>query len=490
MSAYETELEFLLEREKTIKEICAELNNFTDLRKTLQSIINHIKVLVRCEIIGIRLKEQGDFPYYVHEGYSKEFLILENSLCKKDAKGNKICDAGKKRYMLECMCGNVLQGRVDSTHDFFTEKGSFWTNDVTLFSTTAKNKGVGELRNVCNKFGCNSIALIPIKSRDEIVGLIQLNSYKKDMFSRDLIGYLEAIGEQVGLAIHNNIIFEKLQKQLEQEQKLVKEKESLDLAKTEFFANITHELKTPINILLGAIQVIDFKITQGQEENFSEKLCSYLNMMKQNSYRLLRLVNNIIDQSKVDSGFLKLNLRNFNIINVIESITLSIADYAKNKGIELIFDTETEEKVMAIDDYKLERIMLNLLSNAIKFTDQGGQILVNIKDKDDKVLIHIKDTGIGIPEDKLSIIFDRFGQVDKTLARNREGSGIGLSLVKSFVNMHEGSISVSSKYGEGSEFIIEFPVRVVEEEDVVLENHLYGNNVEKINIEFCDLYNY
>jgi signal transduction histidine kinase len=184
---------------------------------------------------------------------------------------------------------------------------------------------------------------------------------------------------------------------------------------------------------------------------------------------------------------LKLNLKNYDIVNVVEDIALSVADYVEDKGIELIFDTDVEEKRMAVDVDKIERVILNLLSNAIKFTNGGGQILVNLWDKGESVLIAVKDTGVGIPKDKLDIIFDRFGQVDKTLSRNREGSGIGLSLVKSIVEMHEGDIMVQSKVDEGSEFIIELPVRLAPENETS-DNILYETRVEKVSIEFSDIY--
>lgn len=166
---------------------------------------------------------------------------------------------------------------------------------------------------------------------------------------------------------------------------------------------------------------------------------------------------------------------------------MSVVSYVESKGINLIFDTDVEEKIMNFDADKIERIILNLLSNSIKFTNPEGSIYVNMMDMDDSISISIKDTGVGIPDDKLQMIFERFGQVDKTLRRNSEGTGIGLCLVKSFVEMHGGSIQVKSKVGEGSEFIIKLP-DVITEEKHNEESSTYETNIERINIEFSDIY--
>ncbi len=257
---------------------------------------------------------------------------------------------------------------------------------------------------------------------------------------------------------------------------------------TEFFSNISHELKTPLNVILGAIQILnlphDFELPQPFEENLNK----YHRVMKQNCYRLLRLVNNLIDLSKFDSGFLKLNLSNQNIVSVVEEITLSVADYVESRGLSITFDTDCEEKVIAVDADKIERIILNLLSNSIKFTDKDGSILISIGDKGEMVSISVRDTGIGIPKDKLETIFERFGQVDKTLTRNREGSGIGLSLVKTLVEMHGGVIKISSMEGKGSEVYIELPVKVLDDEASANRAVVSRTNVENINVEFSDIY--
>ncbi len=164
---------------------------------------------------------------------------------------------------------------------------------------------------------------------------------------------------------------------------------------------------------------------------------------------------------------------------------MSVSDYIKSKGVNIIFDTDDEERIIAVDADKIERIMLNLLSNAVKFTDKGGEILVNIEN----VRISVKDSGIGIPEEKIKLIFDRFAQVDNSLIRNKEGSGIGLSLVKLLIEMHGGYIKVNSTVGEGSEFIVELPVTLTQSNEMEsLDYYNCDNKIEKILIEFSDIY--
>lgn len=212
--------------------------------------------------------------------------------------------------------------------------------------------------------------------------------------------------------------------------------------------------------------------------------------MEQNCYRLLRLVNNLIDITKIDAGYFSINKINYDIVNLIEDITLSVAEYIENKGLSVVFDTDVEEKIIACDPEKIERIMLNLLSNAVKFTPRGGKIMVNVENGERKICIKVKDTGKGIPREKLNSIFERFVQVDKSLAREHEGSGIGLSLVKALVELHGGTISVKSKENCGSEFIIYLPCKLVDNkisnENI---NEIGENCIEKINVEFSDIYN-
>ena len=261
-----------------------------------------------------------------------------------------------------------------------------------------------------------------------------------------------------------------------------------DRIKTEFFANISHELKTPINVIFSALQLYESNLKECLDCNITSNCHKYINSMKQNCYRLLRLANNLIDITKIDVGYFEIHKINSNIINLIENITLSVANYIESKELSLIFDTDIEEKIIACDPNKIERIILNLISNAIKFTNATGSIFVNILDKGDTVEISIKDTGVGMDKKHLDDIFKKFHQVDKSLSRKAEGSGIGLSLVKSIVELHGGKISAKSKPDEGSIFKIELPARTIENQKVIEVNKFVNSKIEMINVEFSDIY--
>ena len=254
----------------------------------------------------------------------------------------------------------------------------------------------------------------------------------------------------------------------------------------EFLANISHELKTPLNVIFSAVQLFSMYCNNGSLDEKKNSIIKYIDSIKQNSYRLSKLINNIVDSSKIEAGFFEINLSNNNIVEVVENIVMSITNFTESKGLNIIFDTNVEEKIIACDQEKIERIVLNLISNAIKFSNDGDEIFVQVMDKYEFIEISVKDNGIGIKEKNLEMIFDRFKQVDKSLSRNTEGSGIGLSLVKSIVELHGGSIKVESVFGKGSKFIVRLPVK-----EVIQQNMLFSNNIrnisENIQLELSDV---
>jgi two-component system, OmpR family, phosphate regulon sensor histidine kinase PhoR len=325
------------------------------------------------------------------------------------------------------------------------------------------------------------------------IGLVLLIDSKQLLYSNLVNVFITIILAQIG-SIMNYSYFAKdflnkksiMQSKLELEVTNQKLKEYENL-RTDFLANISHELRTPLNVIYSAKQMVDVSL---KENNFDiYKINKYLKMIAQNTYRLLRLINNLIDITKIDACGFEVKPINTDIVKIVEDITLSVADYIESKGITLTFDTEVEEQVIVCDPDKIERVILNLLSNAVKFTELNGDILVNVFIEESNVCISVKDTGIGIPEDMQNLIFDRFIQVDKSIKRTHEGSGIGLALVKSLVEMHGGKVSVKSKLGEGSEFIITLPViKLTEVEEEVTLIDYRERHIERINIEFSDIY--
>ncbi|CAH2213041.1 ATP-binding protein [Tepidibacter aestuarii] len=278
-------------------------------------------------------------------------------------------------------------------------------------------------------------------------------------------------------------------KKAEENMKLLNKTIEYERLRAEFFANISHEFRTPINVILGAIQLMDIYLNNITDLKYYEKCINLKKSMKQNCYRLIRLVNNLIDITKIDSGFLQLNLTNYDIVKIVRDITFSISEFAKLKCLNLEFCREIDEKIIECDPDKIERILLNLLSNAIKFTRSGDKISVNIKQQGKEIIISLKDSGIGIKKENLDLIFERFRQVNKSLTRENEGSGIGLSLVKLLVEMHGGTIDVKSEYGKGSEFIVKLPVKLAKDsKDNNPIKHIESDKVEKISIEFSDIY--
>lgn len=275
------------------------------------------------------------------------------------------------------------------------------------------------------------------------------------------------------------------------ERELIKSKEKIevaDRARTEFFTNVSHELKTPLNIIYTANQMIN--ITAKNDNYRSEKFLWYLNITKQNADRLQRLIGNLIDITKIDDSNFNINKTNIDIVLIVENIVQSAAGYIESQGISVVFDTEFEELIMACDIDSIERIILNLLSNAIKFTEKGGRIFVSIGKINDNIYIRVEDTGIGIPKNMQDEIFNRFFKIDKSTYRKKEGSGIGLALVKSLVELHGGTISVKSEINCGSIFTVTLPIVLLEESKELEENIQVKNNEERVQIEFSDIYNW
>lgn len=289
---------------------------------------------------------------------------------------------------------------------------------------------------------------------------------------------IETLGDKREYVVTYLDISQIINKELELEKMKVYNKE-----KIEFMSNISHELRTPINIFYSTIQLLDISLLKS-DKDFREVYAKYKRTLHVNCKRMLRLINNVVDISKIETGILKGKFDYYNLISIVEDVTLSVVNYAHLKSINIQFDTNEEEFITKCDPSMMERVLLNLLSNAIKFTPENKNIYVNIYVNDDFAEINIKDEGIGISKSDKAAIFERFVQADKSLTRENEGSGIGLSIVKSIIDLHGGYISVESEVGEGSTFKIILPNRY----DGYINYKIYDINNYNTELELSDIY--
>ncbi len=255
----------------------------------------------------------------------------------------------------------------------------------------------------------------------------------------------------------------------------------------EMFTTISHELKTPLNVIFSGSQLLDMYLEDDSVIDI-EKMQYSNKIIKQNCYRLTKLINNILDISKIESGFYQLSLENHDIVAMTGKTVNSVAEHIKLNGLKINFTPKVDHLIIGFDSSKIERVLLNLISNAIKCSNIGGVIDVNLECKDQYVEISVQDNGIGMEERNLALIFDKYKQIDTSLNRISEGNGIGLYLTKSIVKLHEGEISVRSILGQGSIFTIKLPMRTVAGENRGLNRGIGNDTVEAIKIELSDIY--
>ncbi len=322
--------------------------------------------------------------------------------------------------------------------------------------------------------GVRAYACHPLMAGNEIFGTLAFGTRKKDSFKEDELMLMKAVAESAAVSLRRKRTEEKLceqAKELEQKNRLI----------TDFFINVSHEFKTPLTIIKLAAELLEYNMKNEKPE----KISSYLGMIRSNSNRLTKLVGNLLDITKVDAGFMSPKRSLVDIVGLLENIVQSIRLYASKRALAVDFLSNLPSRLIFTDSGFIERIALNLLSNAIKHTHKGGSIGIELHTRGNKMLLAVKDNGEGIPDDKKDIIFDRFRQVNTSLARSNEGCGIGLALSKSLTELLGGRIWLKSEYGKGSSFFVELPYDHTNSDQTVVTS---PENIEStVAIEFSDI---
>jgi signal transduction histidine kinase len=242
----------------------------------------------------------------------------------------------------------------------------------------------------------------------------------------------------------------------EAENLLIQEKivaENANKAKSEFLANMSHELRTPLNSIIGFSQIL----SRNKANNLDNKELKYLSNIQNSGKHLLELINDILDISKIQNGKMEFYPELLDISDICDEVCPIIYPLVKEKSISLECEVQQSARLVKADKSKFIQILHNLLSNAAKFTPENGQIYIEVKSVDENLQVAVSDTGIGIPEEQQRCIFDSFKQIDSSASREHEGTGLGLALVKEYVEMHGGNIWVESEVGHGSTFTFTIP---------------------------------
>lgn len=482
-------------RPKTLAHICDESDKSVlengDKEFVEDKIIND-NIETRYEIFKALLNNDkdkvkiGGIAKFISEDKSLQISINENS--NKIMNNPKILNSSSVYYGIlkdlksAVKCNEVGLYLYDKNknamilNNHFGEDEAFFEESYNITMDIEKNYFYNYECKIEEKLNFNSVKYIYLlKINNNLLGCIHIyyeNKPKK--INEEFIKYICIILSFI------------------KDKKNLKHAVEIESLKTEFFANLSHEFKTPLNIILSTVQLVMNYIEVNNEYPDYNMFNKCLSNIKQNSYRILKIANNLIDMSKIDGNFYSINMGNYNIVEVVENIVQSLAEYMKDNKRNIIFDTMEEEIITACDPDQIERIILNLLSNAMKFTSHGGNIYVDmeVNDRCNKVIIKISNDGEKINfEDRLRI-FERFTQSESLLTRRAEGTGIGLTLVKSLVKLHNGEVYVNTEFEEGTQFCIELPIRKMKnfKNNNVREKSIVSK-VEKFNIEFSDIYN-
>jgi signal transduction histidine kinase len=295
--------------------------------------------------------------------------------------------------------------------------------------------------------GYRAVVAVPLIREDHLIGALTMNRKRPGVFAPETIELLQTFATQSALAIQNARLFRELADKSRQ----------LEIAsqhKSEFLANMSHELRTPLNAIIGFSEVLSDRMFG----ELNEKQEEYLKDIYASGTHLLSLINDILDLSKIEAGRMELELTDFDLRTALDNAIILVRERAARHGISLHKSFDERLGQIQADERKVRQVVLNLLSNAIKFTPEGGRIDVGAVSKDGAVAISVSDTGIGIAPEDQEKVFEEFRQVG-TAAKKIEGTGLGLTLCRKFVELHGGRIWVKSQEGAGSTFTFTIPVR-------------------------------
>ena len=303
------------------------------------------------------------------------------------------------------------------------------------------------------RFGHRTILAVPLLREGVAIGSIGLRRTTAQLFTEAQVGLLETFADQAVIAIENARLFEEVQARTRELAKTVEHLENASQHKSQFVANMSHELRTPLAAILGYAELMQ----DGLYEPLGQKALDAVTRIRTNGRHLLGLINSVLDIAKIESGQFNLNIAEYAIESVVETVRAATESLAQSKNLALKTEVAKSLPIGLGDEQRLTQVLLNLVGNAIKFTDRG-EVRVTAKAINGHFAINVADTGPGIPEHERTRVFEQFHQIDSSSTRAQGGTGIGLAIARAIVERHGGRIWVESTMGQGSTFRMVLPV--------------------------------
>ncbi|MBT1702835.1 ATP-binding protein [Chryseosolibacter indicus] len=400
-----------------------QLTTLTQLGKTLTDAKNKEDVYKRT--IDTVSTNQKDFPFVLIYEVKENQAVLVNASDSGSDKFPKTIDVNEDNELSQ-LCRSAC----------FKKQHQIWEDLIDKLGLTPSGAWA---------IPPDRAIILPIKGQKEVTGLFVIGTNPYRVLDDKYLSFFDLITDQIATSLNNVHA-------IEEERKRLEALAEIDRAKTAFFSNISHEFRTPLTLLLGPMEdLLDTDQIKGSDK---EKI----KVAYRNSLRLQKLVNLLLDFSRIEAGRMEAHFRPVDIVSVTEDLASNFRSAIEKAGMALIIKKETIDQPVFVDMDMWEKIMLNLLSNAFKYTTEGTIEVIISKDSEE-VEVTVKDTGIGIPQSEIDKIFERFHRVQNVGGRSQEGTGIGLAMVKELVKLHNGTISVESKVGEGSSFTVRLPIK-------------------------------
>jgi len=406
-----------------------ELNALSEVGQAVSSTLDLDTVLTTIVGRAVQLSGTNGGVIYEYNEATQEFVLRASHRMEKE--------------VVEALQATPVRPGQGATGQAATVRAPVQVSNIV----EERESTATRVRPILARLGYRSVLAVPLLREERIIGALTVWRKEVGSFSNEVVNLLQTFATQSALAIQNARLF----REIEDKSRQV---EAASRHKSEFLANMSHELRTPLNAVIGFSEVLGEKMFG----ELNEKQSEYVDDIHSSGQHLLSLINDILDLSKVEAGRMELELAKFDLPLTVENAITLVRERATRHGITL--DTAIDERLgdFVGDERKIKQVLLNLLSNAVKFTSEGGRIEIKAMPVDGSVEISVSDTGIGITSEDQATIFEEFRQVGTADAQKHEGTGLGLTLAKKFVELHGGRIWVESEVGKGSTFIFTLPI--------------------------------